>query len=98
MVYLIRKNIKTKRPSDKLDYKKLGLFRVEERIADINYRLRLPQKIRIYPVFYISILEPFYGEKAPEEDAEVKAASTEYKVEKILDVRDREEELEYLIK
>ena len=32
-VYLTRKNIKTKRPSDKLDWKKLGPFEVLERVS-----------------------------------------------------------------
>ena len=38
-VYLLRKNIRTKRPSNKLDYKKLGLFKIEKKIRSINYRL-----------------------------------------------------------
>jgi hypothetical protein len=29
-VYLLRKNIKTKQPSTKLDFKKLGLFRISK--------------------------------------------------------------------
>ena len=38
-VYLLRKNIRIKRPSDKLDHKKLGLFKIEKKIGSINYRL-----------------------------------------------------------
>ena len=38
-VYLFRKNIRTKRLSNKLDYKKLGLFKIEKKIRTINYRL-----------------------------------------------------------
>ena len=56
-VYLVRRNIKTKRPSDKLDYKKLGPFLISEVILKTNYRLSLPETMRIHPVFYISLLE-----------------------------------------
>ncbi len=57
-VYLSRRNIKTTRPSDKLDYKKIGPFEVLEQIGKVNYRLKLPKKMRINPVFHISLLEP----------------------------------------
>ena len=40
-VYLLRKYIKTKRLSTKLDFKKLGLFEVLEEVGPINFRLRL---------------------------------------------------------
>ena len=56
-VYLLRKNITTKRPSDKLDHKKLRLFEVKEVKGLVNYQLKLPKSIRIYNIFYISLLE-----------------------------------------
>jgi len=56
-VYLLRKNIKIKWPSNKLDFKKLGLFEILEEIGDINFKLRLPKNSRLYPVFYILLLE-----------------------------------------
>ena len=57
-VYLLRKNIKTKRPSNKLDFKKLGPFKVAKRIGTLNYELDLPQGMKIHPVFHILLLEP----------------------------------------
>jgi hypothetical protein len=57
-VYLLRKNITTKQPSDKLDYKKLGLFKITKIKSLVNYRLKLPKIIKIHPIFYISLLEP----------------------------------------
>jgi hypothetical protein len=57
LVYLLRRNIKIIRPSDKLDYKKFGLFKVKRNIKDISYELYLLPTIRIYPIFYISLLE-----------------------------------------
>ena len=56
-VYLLRKNVATKRPSDKLDHKKLGPFEIAEVRSPVNYRLKLPKTIKIHPVFYISLLE-----------------------------------------
>ena len=57
-VYLLRKNIKTKRSSNKLDHKKLGPFKIDKKIGSINYKFKLPKTIEIYPVFHISLLEP----------------------------------------
>jgi hypothetical protein len=57
-VYLFRKNIKIKWPSNKLDYKKLGLFKIDKKIGSVNYKLKLPKTIEIYPVFHVSLLEP----------------------------------------
>src|ERR1700733_9961636 len=57
LVYLLRRNIKTTRPSDKLDYKKFDPFKVKRNIKDISYELYLLLTIRIHFVFYISLLE-----------------------------------------
>jgi hypothetical protein len=59
-VYLIQRNIQTKQPSTKLDHKKLGLFKIKRVIGLVNYKLVLPKTINIYPVIYISLLEPDY--------------------------------------
>jgi hypothetical protein len=57
LIYLLRKNIKTIRPSNKLDYKKFGPFKVKRNIRNINYELYLLPTIKIYPIFYISLLK-----------------------------------------
>ena len=57
-VYLLRTNVKTKRPSDKLDYKKLGPFKIDKKIGSVNYKLKLPKTMEIHPVFHVSLLEP----------------------------------------
>ena len=66
MVYLNRKNIKIKRLSSKLDFKKLGPFRIEKVLLDVSYRLELPRNIRIHPVFHVSLLEPVPPNVKPE--------------------------------
>jgi len=40
-----------------LDYIKIGLFKIAEKISKVIYRLNLPVKIKIYLIQYIIILE-----------------------------------------
>jgi hypothetical protein len=60
LIYLLRRNIKIIRLSDKLDLKKIGLFKIKRNIRDINFELKLPLIIKIYLIFYISLLKPAY--------------------------------------
>lgn len=57
-VYLLTKNLKTKRQTKKLDHVKVGPFMISEVRGPQNYRLKLPKDARIHPVFHISVLEP----------------------------------------
>ena len=57
MIYLLRKNIKTKRLSDKLHYTKLGPFTIKNRLGPVTYELILSRETKIYPVFHILLLE-----------------------------------------
>ena len=56
-MYLLRKNVVTKRPSDKLDHKKLRPFEIIEVKGLVNYRLKLLKTIKIHLTFYIYLLE-----------------------------------------
>jgi hypothetical protein len=58
LIYLLRRNIKTIRPNNKLDHKKFGSFKVKRNIKDISYELYLPPTIRIHLIFHIFLLEP----------------------------------------
>jgi hypothetical protein len=57
-VYLLTKNLKTRRPTKKLDQVKVGPFLIEEQRGPQNYRLQLPKDAKIHPVFHVSLLEP----------------------------------------
>jgi hypothetical protein len=97
-VYLVRRNIKTKRPSDKLDHKKLGPFTITKVISNSNYELRLPSTMKIHPVFHISLLEPAPANSELKETIIVDAQEGEYDVEKILSSRQNGTVTEYLVK
>ena len=56
-VYLLYKNIKTKQLNNKLNYKKIKLFYIIEKLLKVNFRLLLFKTYR-YTVFYILLLEP----------------------------------------
>ena len=44
-IYLLYRNIKTKRPNNKFDFKKIKLFKIFEKINTNNYRFELPKGI-----------------------------------------------------
>jgi len=64
-VWLLYKNFKLRQLSKKLDYIKIGLFKIIEKISEVIYRLNLLAKIKIYPVQHIIILEPAYRDLIP---------------------------------
>ena len=90
--------IKTKRPSDKLDFKKLGPFEIAEVISNTNYRQSLPRTMRIHPIFHISLLEPAPRNAPLETELELEENPDEYEVEKILDSRKVKNQIQYLVK
>ena len=56
-VYLTAKNITTRKPSDKLNLKFIGPFRILEPIGSRTYRLELPTNFKdIHPVFHVLLL------------------------------------------
>ena len=75
LVYLLRRNIKTIRPSDKLDSKKIDLFKIKRNIRDISFEFKLFPIIRIYLIFYLSLLKSAHSDifknPAPELDPEI---------------------------
>jgi hypothetical protein len=66
-----------------LDYLRIGLFKIAEVKGLIIFKLDLPKKLRIYLIFYISLLK-----KVPKNTKivilEVEIDKTEYKVERII--------------
>ena len=59
LVWLNSRNIRTRRPSKKLDCRHLGPFPILEKISSHTVRLGLPLALqRIHPVFHVSLLQP----------------------------------------
>ncbi len=88
MVWLSGKNIRTKRPSKKLDHRFYGPYPVVERIGTQAYRLKLSQQVgSIHDVFHVLLLEPYIsdGRRAPEPPPPIEVDSEEeYELEEIL--------------
>jgi len=59
-VWLLHKNFKLRQLSKKLDYIKIGPFKIAEKISEVMYRLNLLVKIKIYLTQYIIILKLAY--------------------------------------
>src|SRR5271165_6273299 len=56
-VYLLKCNINTKQLSNKLDFKKLGLYKIKKAIGLVNFKLLLLHNLQIHLIFYIALLE-----------------------------------------
>lgn len=101
MVYLSTKNLSTNRPNKKLDFKYIGPYRIIQKISKNNYKLDLPQQIRVHPIFHISFLESAKGTikvaTAPNNQLEVESPE-EYEPEKIVNSERRGNKTWYLIK
>jgi len=55
--------IRTTRPCKKLDYQKIGHFKIVKEIGGSAYKLGLPLSMRIHNTFHISLLELYDDNK-----------------------------------
>jgi hypothetical protein len=103
-VWLLRKNIKTTRPSDKLDARKLGPFKIIEAVNSRSFRLQLPSSMsKVHPVFHVSLLERYQantipGRTVPPPPPIEVEGELEYEVEAIVDSRLFRRQLQYRVK
>jgi hypothetical protein len=101
-VWLDARNLRTSRPARKLDYKRVGPFRVAEKVGTRSYRLDLPKTMRIHPVFHVSLLErkrpDFIPGRAPSNPGPlVVAGEDEFEVEMVLDSKLERGKLFYFV-
>lgn len=101
-VWLVSKNITTTRPSKKLDFKKIGPFKVIKRVGNNAYRLDLPSTMAIHDVFHVALLEPTTSSQIPGRKIEPPPPVTventsEFVVEGILDSRLYRRQGQYLV-
>jgi Chromo (CHRromatin Organisation MOdifier) domain len=88
-----RDNIFTKKESSKLDMILLGPFEIKKVLEFDNYELWLPPKMRIHPVFHISLLKPTKNEPT-KENMELE----EFEVEKLIDKRIQKGQTQYRVR
>ena len=56
-IYLLTRNLKTKKNSKKLNYVKIELFFIKIVKRLVNYELDLPKNARVFLVFHVLLLE-----------------------------------------
>jgi Chromo (CHRromatin Organisation MOdifier) domain len=88
-------HLKTRRMSTKLDSLKVESFTVEKKLEFDNYKLRLPDSMRIHSVFHLSRLQKTEN---PETNEDIQVTGEEYDVEKIIDKRIRKGVTKYLVR
>jgi transposase InsO family protein len=97
--YLLTKNLRTRRPTKKLDKVKVGPFFISKQISPVNFRLELPKDAKIHPVFHISLLEPADAQTPVQKDFHYQPdGEDEWEVEKIIRQRRNKGRQEYLVK
>ncbi|CUA68987.1 Transposon Tf2-12 polyprotein [Rhizoctonia solani] len=102
-VYLSSANVKTSRPSHKLEHKRLGPYKILEKVGKNSYKLELLKSMKIHPVFNIALLhkkpeDEYKRDPVPLPPVVTKDGEEEYIVERILDSRKRGRRLEYYVK
>ncbi len=104
LVMVNMKNMKTKRPSKKLDHKRLGPVEVLEAIGKRAFKVKLPPEARNHPVFHVSELEPYRqstieGRHQPPPPVEEIEGESNFVVESIGKSREnkRRKRVEYLM-
>jgi len=102
-VWLLRRHIQTTRPSSKLDFKRLGRFKIIQKISSHAYKLDLPASMKCHPVFHVSLLEPaasnpLQGQKQPAPPPIIVDDNIEFEVEEILDSKLVRKSLKYLVR
>jgi len=100
IVWLLPCNIKTTRPSKKLDYKKIRPFQILAEIGTSAYKLALPPSMAIHNTFHISLLDPYQDNRFPSQIKEPPPpiqieGEDEYEDDEITDSRLHYNKLQY---
>ena len=88
-IYLLIKNLMTKRPNKKLDYIKIESFFIRAINRSVNYELSLFKNIRIYLTFSINLLESVNFNTFIKKEFHYKNLEKKYTVKRILKKKDQ---------
>ncbi|SOV04157.1 uncharacterized protein UDID_17020 [Ustilago sp. UG-2017a] len=102
MVYINRRNWKTRRPTLKLDTRFAGPYPVQERIGRRAYRITLPANLRVHDVFHVSMLEPARTSSLAQRAEQPTIPSLpdedlDFEVEALIDKRSHQGVIEYKV-
>ncbi|CEP07157.1 hypothetical protein [Parasitella parasitica] len=105
-VFVSTKNITSTRPTKKLDYKRIGPFKIIRKLNSHVYKLDLPPSLKIHPTFHIAKLTPksvtgledIENRKTKPPPPIIVNSNEEYEVEKVLDSRLYRNKLQYKVK
>jgi hypothetical protein len=104
LVWLDLRNVKTKRPAKKLDFKRHGPFPITAQVSSHAYRLKLPATMKgIHDVFHVSLLEkvaddPYPQRQQPQPPPIEIDGEDHYDVADIVDSRKRRGRVYYLVR
>ncbi|TPX36791.1 hypothetical protein SeLEV6574_g08003 [Synchytrium endobioticum] len=101
-VMISTRNVRTNRPSKKLDYKWIGPYYVKRRINPVAFEIELPHNLKIHNVFHVSLLKRYNRPSDPSRQLPKPPPlrvleDEEYDIREVLDVRRRGRGFEYLI-
>ena len=101
-VWLEATHLHTTHSTKKLGPKRYGPFKVLEVVRHVNFRLELPAHWKIHNIFHAKLLHPYketekHGENFTEPPPDLIEGELEWEVEKILDMRMRRSQDQYLI-
>ncbi|KAJ1576003.1 hypothetical protein NDA11_005725 [Ustilago hordei] len=102
MVYINRRNWKTRRPTPKLDTWFAGPYPVQEQVGHRAYRVTLPANLRVHDVFHVSMLEPARTSSLPQHAEQPTIPSLpdedlDFEVEALIDKRSHNGTTEYKV-
>lgn len=99
-IYLNARNIRTRRPSKKLDYKYYDPYTIDKSVGKNAYRLLLSANMNsIHDVFHVSLLEPFReGREAAEPPPIELDGEDQWEIEEVLNSRIHHRKLQYYVR
>ena len=103
LIWLEATNIASRRPSKKLDHRRLGPFVVQGKVGSSSYRLQLPDASTHHAVFNQDLLRPFQPGTFPNQIAtpppppDIVDGEEEWEVDSILDSQFSRQQLQYLV-